>query len=344
MRKLMPLLIVSLFTVPLRAQQRLTAPDPYYKIPVAVADNTRVARPLLLPRQKTAYMKAIEKAYRKYPNYLTLNIIRSFRPLRWQNPGALVHDVIANEVREFRGLDRHSIGHVSFEFRCDDMMFPVMGGEDSADFVSYVTKSIQNDAWLGAMFYTVGGMLEKPNEMYEDLSYMTQNKPRQISFLTFRLSKEACASVHNYYNALVRGGVPLNYGMTARPMYKEGANCASLGASFVEAAGVPEYPQFADKWHRTIYVANYMLGKGGKSAAAKRSEVDEYNWLKKPASGKYRTGVIFDPSFMNAWTVGLMTKRIAAPRPYSIYKINKSYGVALDYTDLSAPAQVWWKR
>jgi len=347
--KISLLVILSAFCVsPLSAQkpeavsmpQLPTVNDVLARLP----DTAPVAaRDKISGQDLLVYDTGANKTFRAFPNYLTLNNTRSVADLDWQTPATLVNGFLRNKALMAGGRGRRAIGHVSFELFCEGMSTPVLTGETSVHLEKMFAEAAKNHSLLGPMFYTVQGRLEKHSELDEDLSWLLLKKPEQVNFLTFRLSKDACLAVRDYFEAFKKEQVYSRYGMTARPMYKEGGECAAVASSLVEAAGVPDFSGLTREWYRTIYVTDSYLRAGGLSDQQKERGLRTYRWLEAPASGSYRTGVIYDPTMINDWVRAVANGKIVSPRPYRTYMIRNSVGIALDYTDLPVPAKIWWK-
>jgi hypothetical protein len=101
------------------------------------------------------------------------------------------------------------------------------------------------------LFDNVAGKIES-----EDVLQATVDEREadgKIAFIRFQISPSTCQGLLDYAAAYQADDVQKNYGLAARPLYKEGAGCSAFSMSFLTLANLVE-PRFQDGWSFNVRV------------------------------------------------------------------------------------------
>ncbi len=203
-----------------------------------------------------------------FANQLTVFAIPSPRPaeLSWDKPGKLVRRVLFNELGNMTGVGFHrTLGHAAVRIECEAPFVSRTGQEttvyqgsmtnvDSNDFNELL---VENKIGLGMLFDNVDGQLEDPEVLEETLQKRYKNG--RLSFLRIGISAETCAGLLAYVEAYDEANVQKNYGLAARPLYREGAGCSAFSMSFIELANLME-AQYVDEWSFSVRAPKELVG------------------------------------------------------------------------------------
>jgi len=237
-----------------------------------------------------------------FPNQLTLFAIPSPRPaeLSWDSPGKLVRRVLFNEVGSMTGIGFHrTLGHAGVRIECesaggDDAFFQgSMTNVDSSQFNDLLTR---DRIGLGMLFDDVDGQIESAEVLEETLQQRYQNG--RVSFLRIGISAETCSGLMDYVSAYSAENVQANYGLAARPLYREGAGCSAFSMSFLDLANLME-PEYYDEWSFSVRAPADLVG--GTQNPGNRVGLWRLFWLTRDWAGPDEEGFdVFgwDPTLM----------------------------------------------
>ena len=198
-----------------------------------------------------------------FANQITLFAIPSPRPaeLSWESPGKLVRRVLFNKVGNMTGLGFHrTLGHAGIRVECDgvdgdDVFFQgSMTNTDGAQFNRLLTE---DRVGLGMLFDNVDGEIESAEVLEETLQTRYDNG--RVSFLRIGVSAETCSGLMDYVRAYSEENVQANYGLAARPLYREGAGCSAFSISFLDLGNLIE-PEYYDEWSFQVRAPADLVG------------------------------------------------------------------------------------
>jgi hypothetical protein len=287
------------------------------------------------------FSKPAEAAYRHYPNYITLGIIRSPGDIDWTNVNTMLEGYAHNTAAVEMG-DAHSIGHVAFEIGCtlpSGKSAIVSGQTDTGSITEYL-KMLWRNRGYGAFFDYVTGALQSRDFVEKDFGKLSMRNGK-MAFVTLLVSPQSCAEAMRYMQAYYDEGVYTRFGLGVRPLYKEGGGCANYAASVTQVAGPSDFAALDKAWTRTFYVPDRLIALGGKDEKDFMDYLGRYDWTPVP-NEPYRVLHFFDPDVMYKWAVAANASGLANNQPIvKRYEINASPGFVLDYSSDSSPTG-WW--
>jgi len=340
-------LVVSVFSVRLCAgtgleQLQSAAPQWQPVAPEPVLKNAGSGGPAAAARPGS-FAAAADKAYRHYPNYITLQTIPSPHPMDWSTISSLSASFVRNQWLVKTAKQTNAIGHVTFEVGCtlpDGSRSLVMSGQVPVKMSKFMAQ-VKEGAGFGALFGHVPGRLQTRAEVETKLD-MLSNIQGEAALVTLKVSGESCLEAQRYVKAYQDEGVATRYGLGVRPLYKEGGGCANVGVSVVEVGGPANFSGLSSPWSRTFYIPDALLGNVQNPVGVTDiAHYWKYDWSKKPASA-HRKLFFYDPDLIYNWVQTAYDSKTAENRTVERYLINKSRGVTLDYTMDSRPS-VWWR-
>ena len=290
-----------------------------------------------------SFAAAADKAYRHYPNYITLQTLPSPHPMNWSTISSLAGSFIRNQWLVKTAGQTNPIGHVTFEVGCtlpDGRRTFLMSGQIPIDMGKFVDQ-VKDGAGFSAFFGHVPGRLQTRAEVEKKLD-MLSNIENESAMVTLKVSRESCLEAQRYVKAYKDEGVATRYGLGVRPLYKEGGGCANVGVSVVEVGGPAHFSGLSASWSRTFYVPGELLGTfQNHVGVADVLSHWTHDWSKKPA-GAYRELFFYDPDLIYDWVQAAYARGTADNRPAQRYTVNKAKGVTIDYSWDSRPTQ-WWR-
>jgi hypothetical protein len=175
--------------------------------------------------------------------------------LSWRSPGRLVRDVLVNEAGGALLDFKNTIGHAGVRVQCAagagrpaEHFQGSMTNVNNTDFNDLLLKK---EIGLGMFFDNVPGRLQTEDELQQSID--TREKDGSIAFVRFQISAATCHGLVAYAAAYSAANVQRNYGLAARPLYKEGAGCSAFSMAFLELANLIE-PRFHDAWSFSVRV------------------------------------------------------------------------------------------
>jgi hypothetical protein len=178
--------------------------------------------------------------------------------LSWKTPGGLVRRTLVNKAGgKFLSFSR-TIGHAAVRVQCD-----YYGDKAAAHFQGSMTNSnddeftdllMKEQVGLGMLIYNVTGEIESEAAFQATLDERTASG--RLAFIRFQISPDVCHDLLDYEKAYDAANVQKNYGLMARPLYKEGAGCSAFSMSFLELADLIE-PRFTDNWSFNVRIPLY---------------------------------------------------------------------------------------
>lgn len=178
--------------------------------------------------------------------------------LSWQTPGGLVRRVLVNEAGAYVLDFKRTIGHAGVRVSCAasngrpaEHFMGSMTNVDSGDFNALV---IDQKIGLGMLFDNVPGRLESEAELQATVTEREGNG--KMAFVEMHVSGDTCHALVDYAKAYSAANVQKNYGLAARPLYKEGAGCSAFSMSFLELANLLE-PRFVQGFSFSVRVPKY---------------------------------------------------------------------------------------
>lgn len=295
------------------------------------------------PAKPGSFAAAADKAYRHYPNYITLQALPSPHPMDWSTFSALAKSFVRNELLVKTTKQTHAIGHVTFEIGCmlpDGSRTLFMSGQAPDGKMANIAE-IKAGAGFSALFGYVPGKLQTREAIETELDTLS-NISEEAALVTLQVSRESCLEALRYINAYRDEGVYTRYGLGVRPLYMEGGGCANVGVSVVEVGGPADFSALAAPWSRTIYIPNELLGSPQNPVGlGDMLPYWKYDWSRKPASA-HRKLFFYDPDLIYSWVQAAYDRGTAGNRSAERYTINKARGVTLDYSLDSRPT-AWWR-
>jgi hypothetical protein len=233
--------------------------------------------------------------------------------LSWQTPGGLVRRVLVNEAGGVALDFKRTIGHAGVRVACSasngrpaEHFQGSMTNVDSGDFNALV---IDQKVGLGMLFDNVPGRLEREEELQATVTEREGNG--KMAFVEMHVSGDTCHALVDYAKAYAAANVQKNYGLAARPLYKEGAGCSAFSIAFLELANLLE-PRFVQGWSFSVRVPKYtspLIGSrealvgGSKNPGAEvpltRLTTITRDWAKPTEEGWDLFG--WDPTQMYEW-------------------------------------------
>jgi len=203
-----------------------------------------------------------------FANQLTLFAIPSPRPaeLSWKKPGKLVRRVLFNELGKMTGLGFHrSLGHAGVRVECEspyvtrtgDSTTFFQGSMTNLDSSQFNDLLMKDKIGLGMLFDNVDGQIESPEVLEETLQKRYKNG--RVSFLRIGISADTCTDLLAYAEAYRDANVQRNYGLAARPLYREGAGCSAFSMAFLELGNLVE-DRYVDEWSFSVRAPKKLVG------------------------------------------------------------------------------------
>ena len=164
--------------------------------------------------------------------------------------------------RNFNTGNIYPLGHAAFHLRCE----AAGGGEAGIDIFDGINGLRLSDGeyltrrrgyGLGVMFTILSGHFEGRATTIDRVQANMDSG--SAVFIHFDVSTRAChrmAAFIEEYGAL---GIPDNYGLSLRPRYKEGANCATFVAALLEVGGLADQG-LMDSWRVSLRVPEHLVG------------------------------------------------------------------------------------
>lgn len=288
-----------------------------------------------------SYVKAANAAYRHYDNYITLYNMPSPHPMNWTTLETLAKSYVINFASVKLTNQTHAIGHVAFEIGCklpDGSKKLVATGQVPSNGMGGFADQVKDGAGYSAFFGYVPGRLQLRKDLENELDTLT-NQEKEVNFLTIKVSNESCLEAQRYIKAYDDEKVSSRYGLGVRPLYGEGGGCANVGVSVVEVMGPDNFKELSKPWSRTFYIPNELLGSESNGVGIGTiSLYRKYKWANK-TSKPHKVLFFYDPDLMYDW----VNAKISSIPAKNRYKINKSAGFTLDYTNSTHPTG-WWKK
>jgi len=128
-----------------------------------------------------------EKTFRRYPNQITLYIVRTPKDINWSNATSVFRSYFSNS-----STDDNSVGHVAFEVSCvseSGKTTVITGQTDGSNSKDYLAMLWHNMGY-NVFFGHVPGVLQTRSEVEEEFGGTSQKKGRS-AFATFIVSPKS---------------------------------------------------------------------------------------------------------------------------------------------------------
>ena len=240
---------------------------------------------LLLHQNRTyaGFSSLANETYRKHPNTITVQIIRSSYPLDWTSSRNLLVSILKN--RYWFPKTNSTLGHVTVEANCSlgENEVRIFSGQGVKNLMNFKEKilagyglSLINSPkdYSDLPLVTVEGKLNTIEEM--KAKFDLQMERDNLSLLSFQVEQESCLDAYLFIREYIRktNQTPLagnKYGFGADPLRFEGAGCAPFVQAVLKKAGLDEV---AMEMNQTLQVPRELLGdpKNGKIVSRRTIE------------------------------------------------------------------------
>jgi hypothetical protein len=261
--------------------------------------------------------------------------------ISWVSPGALVRTTLINEGGSvFAGFTR-SIGHAGIALSCE-----AHAGKPKGKFVGSQTtlngkdlndKVLHEQVGLGMMVDNVPGKIEPEADLQKSVDDRILNGG--MSYIRFQIAPSVCHALLDYQKAYVAAGVHMNYGLKARPLYKEGAGCSAFSMAFLELGNLIE-PAMRSAWSFNVRIPRWtqpLVGSpepliGGTLFPGEKIPVLRVSTLTRGWAGPNEDGVDmfgWDPTLMHNW-IDQASSKGQLPTGGKAESKGKARGIVLD--------------
>ena len=240
--------------------------------------------------------------------------------LSWSSPGDLVRGTLLNEAGGLALNFTRTIGHVAITVKCaatanapEAHYQSGMTNRDSDDFNDLVLKQ---QIGFGMLFDNVPGELETEARVQQTIDERKQSG--LMRFVRFQIAEDVCRGLLGYAAAYQAENVQKNYGLEARPLYKEGAGCSAYGMSYLQLANLLE-PRFVQGWSFSVRVPMWSKPLhqpliGGTKNPRVRVPIQRLAALSQPWAAPDEEGIDlfgWDPTRMYKWLDARTTEALA---------------------------------
>lgn len=261
---------------------------------------------------------------------------RSPYGLEWDSPKKLLISTIEN----YMSGEAHIIGHVHIKLSCSSTASPVYSGMTMADSSEEGKLLLEDQVGLGIMFHNFKGKLEDSNEVEREVG---QEVPTgRLNILRLKISETTCERLKTYYHDYKINDYGKNYGLTNRPLNKEGAGCTAFAFSYFQLAGFSDIEEF-QKWSRQMRVPESLIGGGSTGRRIDLLEIlfspDSKRWANQNEPG--RDIVFWDADLMYSWVDKLWNSKRKNIK-YKKFMRGKSKGIYMDLSEIYTPdGEIW---
>lgn len=280
-----------------------------------------------------------------HANQVSLFVMRSPKGIAWSSPRSLLGTTVSNSI----GRAPHPIGHVMVEVSCaasapGQQSYLLAGVSDVNAAMNYALL-VAEGAGLDFLFHSFPGRLQTDAEIRgELLSYMNNAAHGQrLAQLTHAVSPATCQRMLKYFAEFQALGVHGAFGLSLRPLYREGSGCSSFSVAFLQIAGLLR-TEF-NSWLTSVNVP-YRLMKSGrvaegriiKRAPMRRVALFGDSWA--TAGENFANLTFWNPDQMYDWI-----RRAHAARTGTSYTHRGAAGVPivlLDAEQTPTPAGGFW--
>ncbi len=274
-------------------------------------------------------------------NSLTLYFIPSPSKINWNTPKDLTESVFKNEIISMLFSKTHSIGHANIQVNCNIQGKAVnfLTGMTGATNKEVKDVILKKKIGMGMLLHTFKGHLDDVSMVEKD--FAKRFKSGKMSYLKFLISEETCARVNQYFVEFQARGYQNGYGLSNRPLYKEGAGCTAFAASFVEVAGLflPELTM-EKKWTRTLDIPLNLIGTEENPVSLSKIIYNQRSRWAKPEELSVHL-MVWDPDLMYNWVKQVWKD----PNDTHFVKeqTQKAYGLIYDARNVQTPTTAIWK-
>ncbi len=182
----------------------------------------------------------------------SLYAIKSPKLLNWSTPRSLISTTLRGAI----GGASHQIGHVFVGFKCDGEA-EVLSGMTNGPGFSSRTNLLKKKHGMSVLIQDNLGRLQLTEEVQKDI--LKLSKGNRMSVMKMEIANDQCLRMKEWYREYSMRTPIIYGGVDKRPLNGEGAGCSAYAMSFFEYANL-DYPEFNQRFEKTIYVPNELLG------------------------------------------------------------------------------------
>lgn len=273
--------------------------------------------------------------------WMTLYFIPSPKGLNWDNPTALVRDIVKNRI----SLDNRFLGHVIIELDYYNEK------NEHIHFITGVSSNLLNTPSLilkdkigfGIIFYSFDGYLENKEKLKHELAQRFQKGNKAINFAKFKINISTAKRAEQYLSEYSKHDISNYFGLVNSPLHGEGAGCATFGASFMDVAGLLE-KEHKKHWSNCIKVPDKLIGNPihENKVSFLGLLFGQHSWATKDE--KHHEIFFWDPDLMHRWAEMKLGQYHPDESEYSLEVKKNSTGVVYDMTHKETPTGPIFKR
>ena len=229
------------------------------------------------------------------------------------------------------------MGHVDIELKAT-----LPSGEKVQFFTGMVASNLNAKTMLfkkkigmGIVFHSFSGRMDGP----EDIEKYFENKER-INFLCLKISAETAQKIYQYYQEYKQQKIYQYYGLSNRPLYKEGAGCSAFAVSFLQVAELMN-SEVESAWSYLIKIPTKLIGPplGKRKVNFFKLLFTYCPWAK--SDEEYKEIFFWDPDKMFNW---VERKLQYSSSEYQQRQLAGISGIYKDVSSLRPSKMQIWKK
>ena len=238
---------------------------------------------------------------------LTLFVIPSATPLKWESPASLYKSFFKGYLCNFLKKEKYLLGHLFISFSSPLLDSTLLTGMASASKKEKRILYLKDKIGMGILGVAMQGRLDKREDLIKKMEHYS--KKNQLAFITYRLTENAARKIIDFYKAFssVKGSgfsPSTYYGGAFWPRYKnEGAGCTAFGLAMLDLAG--QLDEVTDRWNVTVNIPMDIIGgEVNDNLRVKSRTIKKYkDWYEGNGTEEidYVPFSIYDPSIIFQW-------------------------------------------
>ncbi len=253
--------------------------------------------------------------------------------VNWASPASLA---LSTAFYKLGGWPR-AIGHVTINIESSGVglePISIHTGICQAERNEGRAEILRKGYGLGILFHDFKGMLESKDDLEQEIA--GRMKRGNLSFIKIGISRGAAERMAEFLKQFRDKRACDHYGSAHRPLYAEGAGCATFAAAFLEIAGLLEQ-EYVDSWirHRRLPLTHI----GGPKTGTKVSFLKMLTCMKWAEEKEpHEKLALYDPDLMHEWVMKtIQTAQTKEAPKFRVEKVGNTYGVVFDRQEMHCP-------
>ncbi len=287
----------------------------------------------------------LDKSFYNNQNSISFYFFSSPFGINWESPSTLFFSSVKNALSPFNRI----IGHVAIEVRSKDNQYYEFTSMTDTKKDLY-KRLVIDQIGFGLALANYPGRLETKNQLLTETSKKFSSGRVQI--VSYLINDSSLERFKKYLAEYKEKGQDKKYsGLDKNPRFEEGAGCAPFCFSVSEILGLNNHISQKD-WLRSIYIPQNIVGPPHQKKKVSLWKMFNSPSFQKWANKKEAITITFwdlDKIFHmikdNAKKFLIKSNEVKIAKPLKIRKIQKTYELLYDTTNLDTPTEpIWLKR